>query len=115
MQTIEWSSKHYISKGVTTTVIAGADESTISNLKTALEKGLLDLRVIVMTRDNVAETARKILADVDSTRLKADGCKNRQDGSIQAYTGFLTKPYYTPFNGDASYRGYPVRSREALD
>jgi len=114
MKTIEWSSKHYVSKGVTTTVIARADESTVSNLKTALGKGLLDLRVIVMTRDDVAESARKILSDIDKNRIRPAGVKIEHDGSIQAYTGYLTNPYYTPRDGDANYCGYPVRSREAL-
>ena len=37
-----------------------------------------------------------------------------QDGSIQGYTGYLSKPYHQPFMGDTQYRGYPMRSREAL-
>ena len=36
------------------------------------------------------------------------------DGSIQGYTGYLSEPYYTPYHGDADYRGYPSLSREEL-
>lgn len=114
MQIIEWSSKHYIANGVTTTVIAGADDRTISDLKIALDKGLLDLRVIVMTRDSADEPVRKLLANLDSNYLKTTAVKMWQDGSIQGYTGYLSEPYYTPFNGDTSYLGYAVRSRDAL-
>jgi len=114
MRAIEWCSKHYIAKGVSTTVIAGADERTISDLKMALDKCLLDLRVIVMTRDSASEPARKMLAKVGPNRLSAGAFKMWQDGSIQAYTGYLTNPYYTAFNGDVSYCGYAMRSRETL-
>jgi len=36
------------------------------------------------------------------------------DGSIQGFTAYLSEPYYTPFHGDASYRGYPSIPREKL-
>src|SRR5262249_37747647 len=48
----------------------------------------------------------------DSTRLvNIGGVKMQQDGSLQGFTGYLTKPYST---GDPNFRGYPLRSRESL-
>lgn len=113
-EAIQWCSKHYASKGVTTTMIASGNKGQIDNLKRALEKGLLDLRVVSMTSMNDAQPSRKLLADVDPNRLKVTAVKMFHDGSNQGYTGYFSKPYYTPYKGNPEYRGYPRRSREAL-
>ena len=52
--------------------------------------------------------------DYASDRLTIGPVKLIADGSIQGYTGYLSQPYYTPYHGDASYRGYPSISRELL-
>lgn len=111
---VGWCSKHYVSKGVTTTVIASGNKGKIGDLKRALEKGLLDLRVVSMTSVRDAESSRRLLADVDPNRLKVAAVKMFQDGSNQGYTGYFSEPYYTPYKGNPNYRGYPRRSREAL-
>jgi predicted amidohydrolase YtcJ len=36
------------------------------------------------------------------------------DGSIQGFTGYLSKAYHTVYNNDPAYRGYPRESREEL-
>jgi len=113
-EAVGWCSKHYVSKGVTTTVIASGNKGKIGDLKRALEKGLLDLRVVSMTSVRDAESSRRLLADVDPNRLKVAAVKMFQDGSNQGYTGYFSKPYYTPYKGNPNYRGYPRRSREAL-
>jgi len=48
-------------------------------------------------------------------RLKIGPAKIIVDGSIQGYTGWLTKPYHVPFKEDSSYRGYPVTAPEKLN
>lgn len=53
-------------------------------------------------------------ADYNSDKLVMAAVKLVADGSIQGYTGYLSEPYYTPFNGDAAYRGYPAIPREKL-
>ena len=40
--------------------------------------------------------------------------KNFYDGSIQGYTGYLSKPYHVPYHGDADYRGYATMPKEEL-
>ena len=59
--------------------------------------------------------------DPDDPRLAFDGkdvtiggVKLLADGSLQGYTGYLTKPYHTPYQGDPEWRGYPTHSRENL-
>ena len=54
------------------------------------------------------------LDDFAGARVAAPRVKIIADGSIQGYTGYLSEPYYVPFKGDATYRGYPSVSREAL-
>lgn len=47
-------------------------------------------------------------------RLSLPRVKIIADGSIQGYTGYLSEPYYEPYKGDVSYRGYPSVSRDDL-
>jgi predicted amidohydrolase YtcJ len=49
-----------------------------------------------------------------SERLIPAAVKIIADGSIQGFTGYLGKPYHTPFKGDAAYRGYPAVPRDDL-
>jgi predicted amidohydrolase YtcJ len=48
-------------------------------------------------------------------RLRIGPAKIIGDGSIQAYTAWLTRPYFLPFKGDANYCGYPVTPPEELN
>ncbi len=52
--------------------------------------------------------------EVASGRVSVPRVKLMADGSIQGFTGYLSEPYFTPFKGDANYRGYPSLSREDL-
>jgi predicted amidohydrolase YtcJ len=54
------------------------------------------------------------LDDFGGARVAAPRVKIIADGSIQGYTGYLSEPYYVPYKGDATYRGYPSVSREGL-
>ena len=49
-----------------------------------------------------------------SGRVSLPRVKIIADGSIQGYTGYLSEPYYVPFQGDLDYRGYPSVSRDKL-
>jgi predicted amidohydrolase YtcJ len=48
------------------------------------------------------------LTGFGDNRIKVGPAKIIGDGSIQGYTGWLTKPYHTPHKGDKAYCGYPV-------
>ncbi len=47
-------------------------------------------------------------------RLTLPRVKIIADGSIQGYTGYLSEPYFEPYHGDSSYRGYPSVLRDDL-
>ena len=119
MQAIEWAAREYVSRGVTTAVIAGnSGRQKISDLVAANEAGIMrGLRIITMasraTRN--AAATRELLGSIDEERLRLGAIKIIQDGSIQGFTGYLAEPYHTPFADDSTYRGYPRRAREALD
>ncbi len=114
LRATEHAVRQYVSKGVTTAVIASGGEGSIGNLERALAQGLLPFRIITMTSGGAAEDSRERLKSLGSPKLKAGAIKLLQDGSIQGFTGYLSQPYYTPFGGAASYRGYALRARGAL-
>lgn len=114
---IEWANREYLSKGVTTTVIASnVSRQTLTDFIGARQAGILNLRIIAMAaRANRKNAATKALLDtVPAELLRLGGVKVVQDGSIQGFTGYLSAPYHTPFNGNANYTGYPRRDRQAL-
>jgi hypothetical protein len=104
----------YVRQGVTTAVVAAGGTSSVKHLKTAIEEGVLPFRVITMTSGGPYPEAREIVRKLNSPLLKTGAIKLLQDGSIQGYTGYLADPYFQSRNGDDAYRGYPLRSREAL-
>jgi predicted amidohydrolase YtcJ len=104
----------YAAKGVTTTVIAAGSPASIGNLKRALANGILKIRVITMTTGNPAKEARQQIKDLNSTMLTTGAIKMFADGSIQGFTGYLTRPYCSPFEGDPLYCGYPTHGRAEL-
>jgi len=110
----EWAVHEYASKGVTTAAVASGGEASLANLRRALDQNILKIRVISMTSGAPDEPARQKIRDLHSNRLKVGAIKLWQDGSIQGFTGYLSQPYFTPFQGDATYRGYASRTREAL-
>jgi predicted amidohydrolase YtcJ len=116
---IEWAAAEYVSRGVTTTVIAGnSSRQKIADLIVANDAGVMrGLRVITMASraTRSAEATRARLATIDPERLRLGAIKIIQDGSIQGFTGYLSEPYHTPFNDDPDYRGYPRRDRDGLE
>jgi predicted amidohydrolase YtcJ len=119
LSAIRWAVTDYVEEGVTTTVIAHGSTSTLRDLQRARGDGLLSLRVISMGSKGSLDApspgeAGGFVSGFGDTRLKLGAVKVIQDGSIQGFTGYLVEPYYTPFKGDASYRGYPRRERGEL-
>lgn len=51
---------------------------------------------------------------LEGGRVSVPRVKIVADGSIQGFTGYLSKPYYQAYKGNADYRGYPSVPREAL-
>jgi len=117
LATIAAARDQYLAAGVTSAQNAMADTRLIARLATAAERGLLPLDVMAFP---TWELALRIARGETRARLPANGrvklgaAKVFQDGSIQGYTGYLSKPYHVPYKGDAGYRGYPIQSRERL-
>jgi hypothetical protein len=115
----------YIEDGVTTIVPAGGGRQSLIDHQIAISRGLMPFRIVTMLSggdvrrgdaadaQSFAESAG-LLPGFGGDTLKIGAIKLGADGSLQGYTGYLTKPYHTPFKGDATYRGYPRLGREAL-
>jgi predicted amidohydrolase YtcJ len=108
----------YLAVGVTT-ASAGGMPSTVAELLGILS-GLnqFSQRVALFPLfDEVGESllsGELALADFAGAKVSVPRVKIIADGSIQGYTGYLTEPYYAPYKGDASYRGYPSVPRDEL-
>ena len=109
----------YASRGVTTVVVAGCDRVGLARQRKAIADGTLTLRLVCMTgkgapgKPSIQETSG-LVTGFGNAMLRLGAVKMFQDGSIQGYTGYLSKPYHTPFMGNPDYRGYPRHSREEL-
>lgn len=110
---IEYAGKVYAKSGVTTANEGfNSSLSDLNDFMEAQKQGKLPIRAVIWFDYSVIEEASKV--DPGTNMITVGGAKNFQDGSIQGYTGYLSKPYYVPFNGDKEYRGYPRLSREEL-
>ena len=49
-----------------------------------------------------------------SNKIVLSGGKELADGSLQGYTGYLTKPYHINLPGQPDYRGYPTNEKAEL-
>jgi predicted amidohydrolase YtcJ len=116
LEAIRYCSQEYLAKGVTTTVIAGGGGDILPDLVEAHERGWFKLRALAMAgavaEPRPLEELAKRTPVPDFARIHA--VKYWQDGSLQGFTGFLTKPYHQQPEGKHDYVGYPSRSREAL-
>ena len=117
LEAIRWCDRQYLSKGVTTTVIAGGAGNVVPDLLVARDRGLLHLRALAMLSGSAGEppsleksAARSSAPD----HVRISGVKMYHDGSLQGLTGYLTAPYHTQPEGKSGYTGYPSRPRERL-
>lgn len=114
---IRYMSDFYASRGVTTAQTGSDDPPTVAKLLDAEASG--DLRIRVNVSINASPGIDLLLAGqfdpkVDSKMVRVANMKLFADGSIQAYTAYLTEPYYVPPADDPAYGGYPSMTREKL-
>lgn len=119
MAEIRWADADYLSKGVTTTVIAGTGPGGIADLRKALAAGILHLRVVAMLSLGTSPPASPAavdnwFGDTPRERIRPGAVKLFQDGSIQGFTGYLSAPYYQQPEGKTDYRGYARHPRQEL-
>ena len=112
---IEWCDREYLSKGITTAVIAGTTGAVIADLRKALASGRLHLRIKAMLSSGPFVPSPAKAAELgQGEQIRVAGVKLWQDGSIQGYTGYLGAPYHRQPEGKSDYRGYAQRSRAEL-
>lgn len=107
----------HLRAGITTAQSGLTDEMIFKSLSLASRIGMIPLRVVVWPDE---ELGMKIVGDeldpekYNSEKFLIGAVKLLADGSTQGFTSYLREPYYTPFHGNAGYRGYPRIKREEL-
>ncbi len=117
LSTIRFCDRQYLSKGVTTTVIAGGAGISVPDLIEANHRKWVHLRAIAMYSGSAGtpEAMEKLAqSSTIPERVRVGAVKLFQDGSLQGYTGFLSTPYHRQPDGKQDYAGYPARSRTKL-
>jgi len=108
----------YLSQGVTTAQNGQAVKSYVTILGLVSRLGLCPLRLVVWPDDKAGEQIvdGSFKADkLNTDRFKVGAIKLIADGSIQGYTGYLSKPYHAaPEWLGPDYRGYPVMEKQKL-
>ena len=110
-------SKLYAAQGFTTAQNGYTSEQEFAAFLVAAKDPELATRVNLLMDARLQQEIMR--GEVDATfpdpfKVRLGGIKIIADGSIQGYTGYLSKPYYTPFKGDKNYRGYPSMPPEKL-
>ncbi len=112
------AAKEYLSVGVTTASAGGMPSAVAQLLGFLSGLNQFSQRVALFPLfEEVGDSllsGERGLADFAGARVSVPRVKIIADGSIQGYTGYLSEPYYVPFKGDASYRGYPSVPRDVL-
>ena len=113
----------YVAKGVTTAHDGGVTTPMWINYMEAHRRGLLKNRVQLLPRHGsfdfkLARTTTPGSPLTIDKKLSLGAVKIFQDGSLQAYTGFLSNPYYKIINKDLPelkmWRGYSSAPRNKL-
>ena len=108
----------YAARGVTTAQNGAATADDIQQLATALDQHRLPIRVdvwpVMPLRIAGLDTGTLLAPPPDQDFIRFAATKGFADGSIQAFTGYLSQPYHTHLQQEPTYRGYPRAAREAL-
>jgi predicted amidohydrolase YtcJ len=117
LESVRFCDQQYLTKGVTTTVIAGGAGNVVPDLLEARRRRWVHLRANAMLSGGSGEPApfeqvarRSPLPEF----VRTSGVKIWHDGSLQGFTGYLSRPYATQPEGKRDYAGYPSRSRDKL-
>ena len=117
LRIVRSASELYLAAGVTTAQNGYATVSQMRGMVWLSRLGLLPLRVVLWPGGDAAERlldGRLGLVSPDDPWLRRGAFKLIADGSIQGYTGYLSRPYHVPPGDDPDYRGYPRMDREEL-
>ena len=108
----------YLAKGVTLAQNGFTERGFFDPMGWASRIGVVPIRLslLVDAPFGFERDDEGALFAYESDRFHVAGVKIITDGSIQGYTGYLSKPYAVPGEGMApDYRGYPIHSQQALN
>ncbi len=124
LKAVARASRMYAARGVTTAQEGDAQPGDLSRLMAGHEQGMLGIRVqLYPSWEHPIELATypavKCGTPITKDRmLTVGGVKLYQDGSIQAYSGYLSQPYHKflyPQRHGCQHRGWPRNPTEQLD
>lgn len=104
----------YAKQGITTVQDGGLNQMYFGLLKSMSDAGMLKLDVVGYQLVNSAEEVESVVGYVHNlgryvNNFKTGGLKVLLDGSPQAKTAWLSKPYHVaPEDQEDDYRGYPM-------
>ncbi len=117
LRLLEAAGRQYVSAGVTTAQVGYLTEKYRKSIVPFARMNLLPVRLVVLPAEDVAQGILDAkIEPIDTPRLHWGAFKLVLDGSIQAFTAFLGKPYYRPpVEGDRGYLALDERHfREAF-
>lgn len=109
------ASDEYLSCGITTVSEGGGDAAMLQLIEPMMQAGLLKTRYILCCSAGDGKISKPEIHLPD--RIMEGPVKLVQDGSIQCYTAYLSKPYATQHPvrvKPEGYTGFPHMSTEAL-
>jgi predicted amidohydrolase YtcJ len=107
----------YLQQGVTTAQSGYTNATVMRALTLFSHLGLIPLRLVLWPEEEVSQALLDGSLELSSPSelwVRRGATKLIADGSIQGYTGYLSRPYHVPPGDDPDYRGYPRISREEL-
>ncbi|MBV1915642.1 MAG: amidohydrolase [Pseudomonadales bacterium] len=117
-QIIKIAAAEYASVGVTTAQSGGVSPALAKGIALFIKLGIIPMRVVLFPMETEYDTSllngEYDPATYSNERLTMGPIKLVADGSIQGYTGYLSRPYHVPYKGDETYNGYPSIDKETL-
>ena len=116
-QIVRSAAAEYASQGVTTVQNGAADKRMVVGLKMATRFNVIPQRVEVWPLHTTL-SAQELESERADNNLKMNigAIKIVADGSIQAYTAYLSRPYHVvPSSEEADYRGHSNQKVERLN
>jgi predicted amidohydrolase YtcJ len=113
LEMLKVGAQKYAEAGITTTQDGAAVPAFTALLEAAEEKGLLPIDVVTYAfyKANDLSIVDRVAAEKDQRdRMRQGGIKLVVDGSIQGFTAFLSKPYFTPPPGENAVKDEPNMS-----
>ncbi len=114
---LRWAAEEYAGQGITTAQNAWVSRNLLREFQSAARDGEVPIRVNLLPDAHLEPEIASGALSVDTPpggALRIGPRKLFSDGSIQIFTAYLSKPYHTPFRGNAEHRGYPIYDRDTL-